>query len=323
MQKVELSRSTITFTAFFLISLWFIFKIRYVLLLLFIAIILMSALSPLVDKLEKLKIPRGLAILLLYLLIWTVISFGIASLVPALVEQSTKFISSLPPVIEQVSRGTFDTSAFTPQLINLPERALKLVLGVFNNVVMLFTLMVLVYYLIMERKNLKKYLVFLFGDGNREKNAEKFIDKIEHKLGGWMRGQLALMIIVGLMSYIGLSFLGVEFAIPLAFLAGLLEIIINVGPTLAMIPAVLIAWSSSFVLALAVLALYFVIQQLENTIIVPKVMQKAVGLSPLIIIISLLTGFRLAGAAGAILAVPSILVLEIIFQEIYGRKSSN
>jgi predicted PurR-regulated permease PerM len=317
--KIEISHKTIAFTVFFLLSLAFLYQIRSILLLLFIAIIFMSALSPVVDRLEKLKLPRSLSILLLYIIIWSVVSFGIASLIPPLVEQSAVFINRLPQDVTQLTGGKFDLSIFQPQLSALPERILRLAVGAFNNIISLFTFMVIVYYLIIERKNLKKYLTFLFGDGDREKHAEVFIDKLEHKLGSWMRGQLALMVIVGLMSYIGLTFLGVEFAIPLAFIAGLLEIIPNVGPTISMIPAILVALGSSPILGLAVFALYLIIQQLENNLIVPKVMSKAVGLSPLVIIIALLTGFKAAGIAGAVLAIPTLLLIEIITNDLYHR----
>jgi predicted PurR-regulated permease PerM len=317
--KIEISHKTITFTIFLLISLAFLYQIRSIILLLFVAIIFMSALSPIVDRMEKLKLPRGLSVILLYILIWSVVSFGIASLVPPLVEQSSRFISRLPQDVTQLTGGKFDLSIFQPQLSALPEKILRLAVGAFNNVITLFTFMVIVYYLIIERKNLKKYLTFLFGDGDREKHAEAFIDKLEHKLGSWMRGQLALMVIVGLMSYIGLTFLGVEFAIPLAFLAGLFEIIPNVGPTISMIPAVLVALGSSPILGLAVFALYLIIQQLENNLIVPKVMSKAVGLSPLVIIVALLTGFKAAGVAGAVLAVPTLLLIEIFTSDLYHR----
>jgi len=317
--KIEISHKTITFTIFLLISLAFLYQIRSIILLLFIAIIFMSALSPIVDRMEKLKLPRGLSVILLYILIWSVVSFGIASLVPPLVEQSSRFISRLPQDVTQLTGGKFDLSVFQPQLNTLPQRIFKLVVGIFNNVIVIFTFMVILYYLIIERKNLKKSLTFLFGDGDREKHAEVFIDKLEHKLGSWMRGQLALMLIVGLMSYVGLTFLGVEFAVPLAFIAGLFEIIPNVGPTISMIPAILVALGSSSVLGLAVFALYFVIQQVENSIIVPKVMSKAVGLSPLVIIIALLTGFKAAGAAGAVLAIPTLLSIEIFINDLYHR----
>jgi len=279
----------------------------------------MSALSPIVDRLQKLKIPRGLAILIIYILIWAAISYGIASLVPPLVEQSSKFISRLPQDISSITQGRLDLSIFDSRLNALPEQILKIAVSAFTNVAALFTFMVIVFYLIMERKNLHKYLVFLFGQNDAEKRAENLIKKLEVKLGSWMRGQLALMLIVGLMSYFGLTFLGVEFAIPLAFISGLLEIIPNIGPTLSMVPAILVALGTSPVMALAVFALYFLIQQLENSLIVPKVMSKAVGLSPLVIIIALLVGFKVAGIAGAVLSVPSVLFIEIIINDLYKR----
>lgn len=319
-RKIEISHKTIIFTVFFLIFIWFLFQIRYIILLLFIALIFMSAISPLVDRLVKFKIPRGLAIIFFYLLIWGIISFGLASLVPPLVEQSGKFISSLPQVVSNVSLGNLDISIFQSQLAPLPQQIVKFVLGAFGNIVAIFTLMVIVFYLIMERRNLKKYLSFFFGTGDREKHAEKFVDQLEHKLGGWVRGQLSLMLIVGFMSYLGLTFLGVQFAIPLAFLAGLLEIIPNIGPAISMIPAILVAWGASPALALATFALYFIIQQLENNIIVPKIMQKVVGLSPLVTIVSLLIGFRIAGIAGAVLAVPTVLLLELIINSLYFQR---
>lgn len=319
MQKIEISQRTIIFTVFFLIGLFFMFQIRYLVLFLFVALIFMSALSPLVERLEKYRIPRGLSTIVLYILIWAFISFSVASLVPPLVEQSARFLTRLPQDVERLTQGRFDLSLLQPQLAAVPQNLFKIIVGAFNNVVSLFTLMVIVYYLILERKNLHRYLLFLFGNNDREARAEAFINKLEKKLGGWVRGQLLLMLFVGLLSYVGLVFLGVEFAIPLAFLAGILEIIPSIGPTLSAVPAILVALGSSPVLALAVAALYFVIQQVENNFLVPKVMSKAVGLSPLVVIIALLVGLKLAGIAGAILAIPMVLLLEIIASDFKKR----
>lgn len=319
MQKIEISQRTIIFTVFFLIGLFFLFQIRYIVLFLFVALIFMSALSPLVDRLEKYRIPRGLSTIVLYILIWAFISFSVASLVPPLIEQSARFLNRLPQDVERLSQGRFDLSLLQPQLAAVPQNLFKIIVGAFNNVVSLFTLMVIVYYLILERKNLHRYLLFLFGNSDREVRAEAFINKLEKKLGGWVRGQLLLMLFVGLLSYVGLVFLGVEFAIPLAFLAGILEIVPSIGPTLSAVPAILVALGGSPILALAVAALYFVIQQVENNFLVPRVMSKAVGLSPLIVIISLLVGLKLAGIAGAILAIPTVLLLEIIASDFKKR----
>ena len=317
--RVELSQYSIVFVVLFILGLLFLFQIRNIVLFIFIALILMSALNPLVDRLEKYRVPRGLSTLALYILIWSFISFAVASLVPPLVEQSARFLARLPQDIDRVTQGRFDVSIFQPQLASLPQNILKIVVSAFNNVVSLFALMVIVYYLILERKNLHQYLLFLFGNNGREARAEAFINQLEKKLGGWVRGQLLLMLFVGILSYIGLTFLGVEFAIPLAFLAGILEIVPSIGPTLSAVPAILVALGTSPVLALAVAALYFVIQQVENNFLVPKVMSKAVGLSPLIVIIALLVGLKLAGIAGAILAIPTVLLLEIIASDFKKR----
>lgn len=321
--KIEISLKTIFFTVLFLILIYFLFSIRQILLLLFIALIGMSALSPLVDRLEKKRIPRSVAILLFYVLIWGFISFGVAALVPPLVEQTAKIINILPQGIEQITQGRYNLQFFEPQLNALPQQLLQIAFATFNNILGLFTFMVILYYLIMERSNLKHYLTFLFGATDQEKYAEKFLNKLEQKLGSWVRGQLILMLIIGVMSYIGLMFLGIEFAIPLAFLAGLLEIVPSIGPTVSALPAILVALGHSPVLALATTALYFLIQQLENSFIVPKVMSKAVGLSPLVVIISLLIGWTLSGIAGAVLAVPAVLLLEMVVNDIYRAHYKN
>ncbi|MEK7622666.1 MAG: AI-2E family transporter [Patescibacteria group bacterium] len=321
--KIEISLKTIFFTVLFLILIYFLFAIRDILLLIFISLICMSALSPLVDRLEQKRIPRAVGILFFYVLIWGFISFGVAALVPPLVEQTTRIINILPQGIEQITQGRYNLQLFEPQLNALPQQLLQIAVVAFNNVLGLFTFMVILFYLIMERANLKYYLTFLFGESNQEKHAEIFVNKLEQKLGSWVRGELILMLIVGLMSYIGLMFLGIEFAIPLAFLAGLLEIVPNIGPTVAAIPAILVALGHSPVLALAVTALYFLIQQLENNFIVPKVMSRAVGLSPLVVIISLLIGLKIAGLAGAILAVPAVLLLEMVVNDIYRAHFKN
>lgn len=317
--RVELSPKSIIFTLLLILGLLFLFQIRYLVLFVFIAIILMSAMSPLIDRLEKLHLPRGLSTIVLYILLWSFISFAVASLVPPLVEQSANFLTRLPQDVERITQGRLNVSIFESQLASLPQNIFKIIIGAFNNVVSLFTLMVIVYYLILERKNLHKYLLFLFGDNGREARAEAFINQLEKKLGGWVRGQLLLMLFVGILSYVGLMFLGMEFAIPLAFLAGILEIVPSIGPTLSAVPAILVALGSSPVLALAVAALYFVIQQVENNFLVPKVMSKAVGLSPLVVIIALLVGLKLAGIAGAVLAIPAVLLIEVVVTDLKRR----
>jgi predicted PurR-regulated permease PerM len=317
--KVEITPKTIIFTVFFLLGLAFLYQVRNIILFLFIAVILMTALNPLIDWLEQYKVSRGISTIIVYVLLWLLISVSVASLVPALAEETGKFVDNLPGYLNRLLGGRFNLAFFEPQLQSLPQNAFRLIIGAFNNVVSLFTLLVIVYYLILERRNLHKYLLFLFGNDDREARAEAFINRLEKRLGGWVRGQLLLMFFVGMATYIGLLFLGIDYAVPLAFLAGILEIVPNIGPTLAALPAVLVALGNSPLLALAAAALYFVIQQLESSFIVPRVMSKAVGLSPLIVIVSLLIGLKLAGIAGAILSIPAVLLLETFLAEFKKR----
>lgn len=320
--KIEISHRTIIFTVFFLIFLYLLFLIRQILAVLFVAFILMSALNPTISRLERFKIPRGLSIIFIYLLILVVFGLTIAGVVPPLVDQTSLLISRLPQYTQALGLPAFDHNFLTNQLNqlgSLPANLLKITMGVFSNLLGIIILAVVTFYLLIERKNLDRYLYFLFGpDG--EKKAQRFVDELEKKLGSWIRAQLALMIIVGVMSYLGLRLLGVEFALPLALLAGILEIIPNIGPTIAAVPAVLAGLAVSPIMGLAVAALYFLIQQIENSLIVPQVMAKETGLNPLITLVSLIIGFRLAGMVGAILAIPVVLMIQVVASEIYASK---
>lgn len=315
--RIEISYRTIVFTVVFLLSLWLLYSIRTVLLALFIAMIFTSALNPFVTKLQRKKIPRPVAIIIIFTLILAVFASLIVAVIPPLVEQTRSLIDQVPTLLDRLGGLPIDQQIISDQLGPVPGNIARFVIGTFSNLIAVFTLLVLTFYLLSEWGNLHRYLSLFFGSEKTEAKAEKFIDKLEHQIGGWIRGQLALMVIIGFFTYVGLKILGLNYALPLSIIAGILEIIPNIGPTVALIPAALVALTISPLTALATVALYFLIQQFENNIIVPKVMQKAVGVKPLVIIITLITGAKLAGVLGVALAVPGYLVLRIIIEEIY------
>lgn len=318
-KKIEISHRTIIFTVFFLIFIWLLFQIHQILIGLFVSLLIMTALNPIVDRLERRFFPRVLAILLLYALILGGIILVIASVIPPLVVQTGILANQVQDYLEKLSLLGIDPNLIISQLPNLgslPAIILKLSVSFISNIVAFLALLVIAFYLLLERKNLKNHLIFLLGD-DQEKKAEEFIAKAEHRLGGWVRGELVLMTIIGVTTYIGLTLLGIEFALPLALLAGILEIVPNIGPVLSAIPAIIAGLAVSPLMGLAVGAFYFLVQQLENTLIVPKVMQKAVGVNPLITLISLAIGFKLGGIVGATLAVPVFLLVQIIAAEVY------
>jgi len=318
-KKVEISHRTIIFTVFFLLGLWFLFEIRQIILALFVSLILMSAFNPSVNRLEKWRFPRWLAILIIYLGVLGILILGLAGIIPALIEQTGSFVEKIPLLFRQFTFLGIDSNILASQIAQLgtiPANILKLTVSLFSNIIAVFALFVITFYLLLERRNLDTYLQVLFGGGG-EKKAKEFVDKVEERLGSWVRGEMTLMIIIGVTIYVGLKLLGIDFALPLAILAGVLEIVPNIGPIISAAPAVLMGLVISPVMALAVAALYFLVQQAENTLIVPKVMQKTVGVNPLVTILSLAVGFKLAGPIGAVLAVPAVLLIEVVISEWY------
>jgi predicted PurR-regulated permease PerM len=172
---------------------------------------------------------------------------------------------------------------------------------------------VLTFYLLIERQRLDDLIVqFSFG---KQVKAMRIVNKAEEKLGGWLRGQIALSFIIGLGAFVLLSILNVPYALPLAVLAGMMEVVPVIGPIVSAIPAILIAYISAPFTAIWVAVGYFVIQQLENHLVVPQVMKYSVGLNPLVVILAVAIGGRLLGISGALLAVPITVVVQIIIEE--------
>ena len=322
-KTIEISHRTIIFTVLFLLSLWVAYQVRDVFLILFVSIILMSALTPFIDRMEKLHIPRGLSIFILYLLLWGLIGGLVTAIVPDLIDQSTRLIKILPTTLNQIEFINNHQQEISQEILghigSLPEGLIKFSLGLFSNILGIITTLVITFYLLLERKNLNRYLQALLGPDKPEK-ATTIINLIETRLGHWVRGELILMAAVGLFTYIGLLILGIDIPLPLAVLAGILEIIPNIGPTISAVPAILIALTINPLVALATLSLYILIQQLENNLLVPKVMQKAVGINPLVSLLVLILGFKIAGPAGAILAIPALIIAQVIASEIFASR---
>lgn len=318
-RKIDISHRTIIFIAVFILGIWLIYLIRDLLLILFVALILMSALSPLVKVLTKLKIPKSLSIAVTYIIIMGIVVGVLVGIVPPLIEQSSKLITTLPRLAGDFFNITgVDKSVLQSELSNLSKNILSLTINVFDHFLTIIFLLVLTFYLLLERDRLEDRIAVLFI--GRETRVRNLIHHIQEKLGAWLRGQLLLSIIIGVFSYIGLFLLNIPYALPLALFAGIMEVVPVMGPIISAIPAMLIALTISPILSLGVAAMFFVIQQLENHLIVPQVMRRAVGLNPLVVILAIAIGSRLLGFAGALLAVPIAVVLQILVTDIIEGK---
>lgn len=317
-RKTEISHRTIIFTVGFLIFLWFLFYIRDIILAFFVALLIMAILNPWVTKLSKYKVPRALSVLVVYLLLFSVAGVSLAAIIPPLADQTSSFVNSFPKFIGNLGVSVVLSDEIIKQLVaqigTLPAQIAKLTVSVFSNVLGVLTILIFAFYLLLARDKLYEQLGYFFGDKKR-KEVARIIDLLEEKLGGWSRGQFALMFAVGLATYIGLVLLGVPFALPLSIIAGLLEIVPYFGPVLSALPAVLIGFGISPLTGFATAALYFLIQQLENYILVPKIMEKSIGVNPVITLLALAIGFRLAGVVGIIISVPLVITIQLLSRE--------
>lgn len=305
-------------TAFILLA-YILFIVRDIIFLLYVCFLLALSLNPLINRLEKSHLPRPLGIVLAYIVIWAIFGLLIALITPPLVSQTRYLISILPQSLARIDLfSTYQTEInreIFSRLSLLPQAILSFVVGLFSNLVTVFTALVITFYLLNHRQNLPQ-LIGLLPLPKFNKPLINILTHIENRLGHWLFGELTLMFSVGLLTYVGLKILGVEATLPLALIAGVLELIPNIGPTISAVPAILVALSVHPFLALSTAALYFIVQFVENNFLVPKIMQKAVGISPILSITGLMIGFRLAGPVGAILAIPTIIVIETIYIEL-------
>lgn len=307
-----------------------------VLILLFVSVLFASALEPIVGWLrDRLPLGRVGTILVVYLTFF-VAMVGIAFIVvPAAVNQASAIIAELPPFFDDVraraanlrpaALGTSITalvdsvqSIFAPAPPPDEEEVVQVGAAVAEAAASFFTMLTIVFFWLVEHARLQRYaLAFL--PAERRAGVRDAWNEIESRLGLWVRGQLILMAAVGLATGIIYTLLGLPGALLLGVIAAITEAIPIVGPLLGAIPAILVAATVSPELALAVAGVYLVIQLIEGSVLVPLVMRNTVGISPLLVLLSLLIGAAVGGMVGAFLAVPIAAAVEIVLARLQAR----
>lgn len=307
-------------TALLVIALgWFLLQIKEVIIALFISFTIMAAFLPVVHQMQKIKLPRALAAAVSYIVFLAVIVVLIMPLIPFFSIQIQNLIKYFPMYLDKVA-STLGFHLNSSQLNNFLQdkvgditvNAYQVTTQVFASIFSILTVFVISFYLLLDEERIKRSVVMLFPSKYR-KNIQKGIDKSEDKLGAWVRGQLLLSLSIGVITWFALSIIGLEFALPLALLAGILEIVPTLGPILAAIPAIIVALSISTPLAVLVLIAYIVIQVLENNLLVPRIMERSVGLNPIIVIVAIIAGGKLLGLIGALLSIPFVTLVVVIY----------
>ncbi len=350
-QKIDISTTSVvrgTLAIFGLFALaWFLLEIGHIIIIFLIAAFLAIAFDPFVDRLQRFKVPRGIGILLIYVIFFGLVGIVIASFVPILTTEIPNLVNQILSWM-QLNFGV-DTLIFQNQITelqnylasiqqNLSKENIKLGLDVIGTVSQnalavvksvaggVFTfgiVLVVTFFMVIEENGIKNFLIALFPRRYHKYVIEKS-SAVEDKFGSWLRGQIILMIIVGIITFIVLKIAGVNYAATLATLAGFTELIPYAGPILALIPALIIAASQGgWVLSIVVVAIYLGIQQVEGSLIVPLVMKKAVGLSPVVIVFAMLVGASFPNVInpiiGIILSVPITTAISVFVQD-YAEK---
>ncbi len=308
-----------------------------VLLLVFLAILLASGLEPFVGWLRaRLPLGRGPTILVVYALFVVLVGILALVLVPAALRQADdlsqklpSFLASLhdqastltPPALARSLTALIEAAqdAFKPAAAPEPDTVVSAGVTLVEVVVSLVTLLTVVFFWLVEHARLQRYALS-FVPASRRSGWREAWNAVETRLGLWVRGQLILMLAIGIATSIAYTVLGLPSALLLGVFAGLAEAIPIVGPAVGAIPALVIAVTVSPELAVLVLIVYVILQFVEGNVLVPMVMKNTIGLSPFIVVVSLLIGAAAGGVVGAFIAVPLAAAMEVVFERLQARE---
>lgn len=321
------------------LSFYFVFQISGILLLLFISFLLAAALDPIIDFLHTKKVPRGLSVLLIYFLIFFVVGALISSLIPLLAKQvvdiartvgdivqkltTNKDLSQIPfsaelrPYLDQLYQ-TIDVKAAASQVQSALQVLATQLLNISFGLVNVVLVLVLTFFMTVEEKAMEDFFLSLFPSRYGHYITTR-IDAVKEKIGYWLRGQLLLSLISAVVTYIGLLVLGVDYALTLAVIAGIMMVIPVIGRVFAWIFALPVVFNQSPLLALWMSIFYFILQQVELNIFVPYIMNRAVGLSPIIITFAMLVGAQYLGILGLVIAIPIATTVAIFVKDYMER----
>lgn len=361
---VDVTASAVTKTTMTVLIVCIFAAILYIIrdkiFILFLSLFLALVMDSHVRRLERYGVPRGIAVVVLYLIFLSIAVFLVASLIPIVATQiqdiarfinhsADSFLASphvqfaflsdgmnerLTEMMQQAlqSMGIKDRASalfqFGQNLSAVAQSSLGLTVqiagSVFNFIVNLILILFLAFFVQMEREKVADFIRVLLPRNWRSYYDTK-AEAIHQKVSQWFQGQLLLCLTIGILVFIALKILGMPYAVTLALLAAFTEFIPYAGPILGALPAVFVALTQAgFVWGLIVMAVYYVIQLCENNLLVPLIMKHAVGLSPIVILFGMMVGISFPSTVhpilGIILAVPTTAVITIFVQDYYALR---
>lgn len=336
--QVKISTSTIFQVLILVVGGLLIYFLRDLVAIFLASLMLAALIEPAAVWFKKRGISKGVGISLVYLGLLTVLTSSLFLIVPKTLTQTQEIADRYAPAInklketEPIIGGIIDGNLFeqnlTDVVTHIQESGISsavpilatYVTDTFQLFLTILLILVLAYYMVIEEDFFKASFIKWLASTKYKKFSTAIGPKMRDQLGTWLRAELLVMFIIFTLTFTVLSILQVPFALVLALIAGILEIVPYIGPILSVIPAVIIALSISPLQAVFVGLFYFLIQQLEADVLSPKIMQKVTGLNPVISIFAILIGLKVAGFFGGLLAIPTTIAISVLIDELSKNK---
>lgn len=320
------------------VGFWLIYRFRLVVFILFVAIVLGTAIRPAVNWLNRRGVPRSVGVIVMYLAILSAIAGFIVLIFPLIASQVTQIALNVPDYYQDMRSAMIGSSSRLLRILGfqLPNRlfsfaqqqgqtdgetidrvsqTLQITGSVARGLFITIAVFLLGFYWTLNSERVIRTILIILPSDRRE-NIRELIAEVDSKLGSFIQGQIILMIAIGAMSLIFYLLIDLPYALVLAIFAGLMEAVPVVGPILGAVPAAFVALTIDPTRVIWVIIATAVIQGLENYLLVPRVMGRSVGVSPFVILLSLAAFTSLLGLPGALLAIPIAAIIEIIIERL-------
>ncbi len=333
--NISITPGTIVMILFILLGFWFAYILKDLILVVLTAVIFASAIEPATKWLIKKGLPRVVSVVAIYLTVVLLLSSFFYFFVPPLINETVDFFKTLPNYLEKLNVSTNDVvfidegMSFGDRLIQVQNilkasssGMLNFASTVFGGLMSFVLIIVLSFYFAVQDDGLNNFLKFITPPKHHDYMLDLW-ERAQIKIGRWLQGQILLSLIAGIMVYVALISLGVPYALLLALVAGVLELIPVFGSILAAIPAIVIAFIvSGTTLAFFTIIAYIIVNQLQGNVIYPMVVQKVLGVPPLVIIIAIIAGAQLAGFLGVLISVPVAAAVQEWVADIQKEKQN-
>jgi len=343
---ISITSGTILRTILIIGLFWLVFYLRDLALIILTAIVIATAIEPAINWFSRYKVPRVFAVIIIYLVVAIFLVTTVYFLLPPLLNQTVELLGRLPADLRLINLSdlTQSPAILTTGISDLPKAGsfkdiisdisgalgslsgnfFKTTGAIFGGVLSSVLIIVLSFYFAVQETGVDDFLRLII-PVRKQDYVLGLWKRAQLKIGLWMQGQMLLALIVGVLVYLWLTIIGVPYAFFLALIAAAFEIIPVFGPIISAVPGVAIALTvegGGLTMALLALGGYVVIQQFENHLIYPLVVRKVVGVPPVMVIIALIAGAKLAGFLGVVLSVPISAALKEYIDDIERKKEA-